>query len=129
MPVGTVSLFKVIDVAAGDYNSLAVDKEGTVYAWGSNEYGQLGRGYITPYPNVDENAVPMAVPSPFSLFKPDDAGTGYYYVPVSTPLGDSRHIVSSGWGTCAAVDYLGRGEQQWPERHRALLLSPRRTPW
>jgi len=108
VPVGVVSLlpFRVIDVAAGDYNSLAVDVQGTVYAWGSNEYGQLGNGTLSPYPAPDENAVPSAV-SGLHLFKPDGVNH-WYYVPVSTPFGDSRHIVSSGFGTCAAVDYVGR---------------------
>jgi alpha-tubulin suppressor-like RCC1 family protein len=35
---------RVISIAAGYDHSLAVREQGTVYAWGSSEYGQLGRG-------------------------------------------------------------------------------------
>ena len=33
---------KIIDIATGSAHSLALDSDGHVYAWGSNEYGQLG---------------------------------------------------------------------------------------
>lgn len=32
----------IVDIATGDYFSLAVEKDGTVYAWGHNGYGQTG---------------------------------------------------------------------------------------
>ena len=35
---------RVISISAGYDHSLAVREQGTVYAWGSSEYGQLGRG-------------------------------------------------------------------------------------
>ena len=38
-------LSDVISVAAGDTHSLALTKDGYVYAWGGNEHGQLGIGY------------------------------------------------------------------------------------
>src|SRR4029077_2891833 len=31
-------------VAAGDYHSLELDTDGTVWVWGDNSYGQLGDG-------------------------------------------------------------------------------------
>jgi alpha-tubulin suppressor-like RCC1 family protein len=34
----------VVDVEAGFYHSLALTSDGTVWAWGSNEFGQLGDG-------------------------------------------------------------------------------------
>jgi hypothetical protein len=37
-------LTNVTDIAAGDYHSLAVREEGTVYSWGVNDHGQLGLG-------------------------------------------------------------------------------------
>jgi uncharacterized repeat protein (TIGR01451 family) len=36
-------------VAAGDYHSLALKSDGTVWAWGSNHYGQLGDGTNTDH--------------------------------------------------------------------------------
>ncbi len=40
LPRGT----KVTAIAAGDVDSLAVTSAGAVYAWGNNQYGQLGDG-------------------------------------------------------------------------------------
>ena len=34
----------VIQVASGDHHSLALAKGGQLYAWGDNEFGQLGLG-------------------------------------------------------------------------------------
>jgi uncharacterized repeat protein (TIGR01451 family) len=38
------ALASVVAVAAGDAHSLAARNDGTVWAWGSNRYGQLGDG-------------------------------------------------------------------------------------
>jgi alpha-tubulin suppressor-like RCC1 family protein len=38
---------KFIDCAAGHYHSLLLNSEGTVYAFGSNKYGQLGISSFT----------------------------------------------------------------------------------
>jgi len=37
----------ILSIAAGDYHSLALCSDGTVAAWGSNSYGQLGIGSST----------------------------------------------------------------------------------
>ena len=42
---------EIVQVAAGDSHSAAVTKDGDLYMWGYNEYGQLG-----VYTNVDKNA-------------------------------------------------------------------------
>jgi alpha-tubulin suppressor-like RCC1 family protein len=41
-PIQVEGLQDMISVAAGDDHSLALRKDGTVWAWGSNKYGQLG---------------------------------------------------------------------------------------
>ena len=43
-PVRVVGLTDVIAVAAGDEHSLALKSDGTVWAWGNNNIGQLGDG-------------------------------------------------------------------------------------
>ena len=41
-PDGAGFLADVVAIAAGSYFSLAIKKDGTVWAWGDNRYGQLG---------------------------------------------------------------------------------------
>ncbi|SEN94699.1 stalk domain-containing protein [Paenibacillus sp. OV219] len=41
-PMQILGLSDVIHIAAGDNHSLAVKSDGTVWAWGGNEHGQLG---------------------------------------------------------------------------------------
>jgi alpha-tubulin suppressor-like RCC1 family protein len=41
-PVQVLGLTDVIQVSAGNNHSLAVKRDGTVWAWGGNEHGQLG---------------------------------------------------------------------------------------
>src|SRR5262249_37404323 len=58
VPVPVVGLSEVVAVSAGAGFSLALLKNGTVVAWGSNEAGQLGDGAEGP---GTESDVPVAV--------------------------------------------------------------------
>src|SRR5579863_4681663 len=55
--------FKAVDIAAGCYHSLAVSADGEIFAWGSNQDGQLGDGQ----PN-------LVNPNPIEIF-PQVPGT------------------------------------------------------
>jgi alpha-tubulin suppressor-like RCC1 family protein len=87
-PVAAVSQFEITDLASGPYNSLAVNDDGRVYAWGSNQYGQLGNGTTGSQANT-------------ATLVPNLAN-------VVTQTADGRHIVSSNYGACAVVDNLGQ---------------------
>lgn len=50
---------KVTQIASGDYHALALTKDGRVFAWGDNSYGQLGVDFEPEAPFVD---TPFALP-------------------------------------------------------------------
>ena len=43
-PKGIGYLQNIVDIKAGAYHVLALSKDGTVWAWGDNQFGQLGDG-------------------------------------------------------------------------------------
>jgi alpha-tubulin suppressor-like RCC1 family protein len=47
MPAQVTSLAGVMAIASGDLHQLALKKDGTVWAWGENEYGEVGNGTFT----------------------------------------------------------------------------------
>jgi len=51
--ITTLRGFNVTSVACGDHHSLALDKDGRVFAWGDNASGQLGFEYTTEASIVD----------------------------------------------------------------------------
>lgn len=50
---------KVTKISTGDYHSLALTKDGRVFAWGDNSFGQLGVDYEPELPYKD---TPFALP-------------------------------------------------------------------
>ena len=84
LPAGT----HVTAVAAGGFHSLALTSDGSVLAWGDNQWGQLGDGTTT--------LIPLPVPVPVDL----PAGTRV--TAVAAGLWDSLALTSDGsvlaWG-------------------------------
>ena len=54
-------LTNVVAVSAGNSHSLALKRDGTVYAWGSNNNGQLGAGDDVPVGGNSFSGVPIQV--------------------------------------------------------------------
>ena len=77
----------VTEVAAGDYTSFAVKSDGSLWVWGSNQYGARGDGS-----SGDNIANPVQVPIPNR---------------VSTPPRRGKHNVAVGAGVYAVVDTDG----------------------
>jgi len=57
--VQIIGLSDVAAVSAGDYHTVALKNDGTVWAWGNNQAGQLGNGYNTrkPIQAISENGI------------------------------------------------------------------------
>jgi alpha-tubulin suppressor-like RCC1 family protein len=88
-PTHIVSLDNTVtEVAAGDYTSFAVKNDGTLWAWGSNQYGARGDGS-----SGDNIASPVQVP---------------ISARITTPTRGGKHAVAVGTGVYAAIDTEGQ---------------------
>jgi alpha-tubulin suppressor-like RCC1 family protein len=79
---------RVTDVASGDFTSLAVLADGTVWMWGSNANGARGNGTVGG-PN---QLTPVQVPN---------------LPPIVVPSAKDRHVVAAGQNAYAVVDNNG----------------------
>ena len=85
---------KATQVSAGFYHSLALGKDGYVYAWGNNSNGQLGNN------SSSNSSVPVRVRDPDS---PTDAGKGLKATQVSAgdehslAVGNNGYVYAWGW--------------------------------
>lgn len=91
----------VVNVASGGYHSLALMSDGTVWAWGSNGYGQLGDGTGAVTYNEKVNR-PVKVR--------DAAGTGYLEDIVAIAAGDYHSLALDGDGNVWAWGYNADGQ-------------------
>jgi alpha-tubulin suppressor-like RCC1 family protein len=101
----------VTEVAAGDYTSFAVKGDGTLWVWGSNQYGARGDG--TSGGNI---ATPVQVPMPNR---------------VTTPSRRGKHTVAVGLGVYAVIDNQGQvwtWGVNWNGRLGDGTTNPRYTP-
>jgi alpha-tubulin suppressor-like RCC1 family protein len=85
----------VTAVAAGDYHTLALCSDGTIVAWGSNSYGQLGNNSTTNSP------VPVAV---------DLGGVLAGKTITGITAGSDYSLALCSEGTAAAWGYNGSGQ-------------------
>ena len=94
---------KAVQVSAGGDHSLAIDKDGSAWAWGRNVYGQLGNDTTSPNPGT--NSVPARVRDPSS---PTDASKGLKAVQVSA--GHEHSLAIDKDGNTWAWGYNQRGQ-------------------
>ena len=77
----------VTEVVAGDYSSFAVKPDGTLWMWGSNQYGARGDGSAG-----GSIVTPVQVPIPARVL---------------TPVRNGKHAIASGLAAYAALDTDG----------------------
>ena len=89
MPVQSSSLpMPPTEIAAGEYTSVAVLANGTVWTWGSNTYGARGDGSVG-----GKDLSPRPVPGLANIVTPSTKG---------------RHVVAAGLSAVAVIDNAGR---------------------
>jgi alpha-tubulin suppressor-like RCC1 family protein len=97
-PNGQGFLTGVVAVAAGGYSSLALKSDGTVWAWGDNQYGHLGIG------TGDHNAHPL----PVQVVSPN--GQGFLTGVVAIASANDHSLALKGDGTVWAWGSNFRGQ-------------------
>ncbi|MCK5160281.1 MAG: hypothetical protein KAQ99_01780 [Candidatus Aureabacteria bacterium] len=102
LPVQTDVLEDIITVNTGHHHGLALKSDGTVWAWGLNDCGQIGIGPDTP----EEMLTPVQVPGLSEII--DIAGGGYHSLAVKS----DGTVWAWGWNSW---DQLGDGTgvDQW----------------
>jgi len=78
----------VTEIAAGEYTSLAVKTDGSLWVWGSNQYGAKGDGT-----SGGEITTPVRVPT---------------VLQISTPSRNGKHAIAVGTACYAAIDTQGQ---------------------
>ncbi|WP_158566894.1 RCC1 domain-containing protein [Actinomadura craniellae] len=118
-PVQVPGLHAIVDIAAGNGHGLAVRADGTVFAWGYGQWGQLGDGMsgnrLSPTPVPGLGGVRSVAAGAFHslALRPDGTvwswgnndggqlGNDTFTSPIRTPV----HMVASGVAEIAAGDF------------------------
>lgn len=107
-PVLVSSLQDIIALSSGNNFTLALKKDGTVWAWGDNGYGQLGNGKE----NTAHESIPAKVVGP--------EGNGYLQDIVAIASGDRHALALESDGTVWAwgdnsSGQLGNGDNDYQD--------------
>ncbi|PST47864.1 hypothetical protein COO72_10925 [Bifidobacterium callitrichos] len=98
-----------IQVSAGNLYSLAIGDDGNTYAWGNNNYGQLGND------SIDESHVPVKVTMPEGVKTFTQVSAGHYH---SLAIGDDGNTYA--WGN----NYYGQlGNNSTDESHVPVKVT------
>lgn len=110
----------IVQVSASASSSYALDNKGQVWAWGRNQYANLGLGTV----NTDVNSTPVLVPMPVGV-KITAIANGRDHV---IALTDSGKVYAWGLNATSQVGFSGykyKGTTgEWP----SLVISPRSLP-
>nr|WP_232345384.1 InlB B-repeat-containing protein [Bifidobacterium sp. W8104] len=114
-PAGVPTDFTYVQVSAGKWHSLAVGSDGYVYAWGSNQHGQLGNNTTT------YSSVPVRVRDPAS---PTDPSKGLKAIQVSAgdehslALDSDGYVYAWGWNDNGRLGNNSTSDSSFPVRVR-----------
>lgn len=109
---------KVVQIASGDYHSLALTKDGRLFAWGDNSFGQLGVEFEPDAPFIDTPfAIPLKKMYRLSTYSPKitsvaaGGASSFFTVDATRVLGPEEEATKiRGLGTVTADTWsCGRG--------------------
>ena len=84
---GSEYLTDVVQVTAGNWHSMALKANGTVYAWGWGQYGQLGNGYTTNSDDTDKYSYEKIYSAPVQVLngaQASDTAVSYTHLTLPT---------------------------------------------
>ena len=90
----------IAQISGGLMHTVAIDKEGKVYTWGNNEYGQLGDGMIT------NSALPICISDKENELKGKrmvDISAGYGH---TVALDEERKVYTWGYNEFGQLGYV-----------------------
>lgn len=129
-PAGVDAGFRFTQISAGHYEyndySLALGSDGNAYAWGSNQYAQLGNPSI-PSTSCSASAKCYSA-TPVKVINPDGTGPGFRYTQVSSGYRTSIALGNDGkayaWGS--NYDGLLGNTAAWnsPQQYRNGSIKP-----
>ena len=102
---GSEYLTDVVQVTAGNWHSMALKANGTVYAWGWGQYGQLGNGYTTNSDDTDKYSGEKIYSAPVQVLNgAQTSETGYLKEVVQIDaMGGTGRGEKNRFGTSLAV--------------------------
>ena len=102
---GSKYLTDVVQVTAGNWHSMALKANGTVYAWGWGQYGQLGNGYTTNRDDTDYYSYEKIYSAPVQVLNGEQTSeTGYLKEVVQIDaMGGTGRDGKNRFGTSLAV--------------------------
>ncbi len=109
-----------VAVEAGWESSYAVAEDGTLYAWGGDDYGELGTNSYETWGSTDELS-PVTVRLPDGVGTVDVAAGAYFAIVIGTD------DVVYAWGD-DAIGQLGSGQTHEHPHLDGRLMSPEPVP-
>lgn len=117
VPLSVTRILRSKDVAAGNSHSLALTTDGQIYAWGYNDFGQLGNGTTTNAP------FPRPVSFPHGVTNWTAIAAGNYH---SLALGNDGNAYAWGYAEFGA---LGNGAFTNASLPQRVVLPAGVTNW
>lgn len=124
---GSTQAGTIVQVIASANSSYAVDDQGKLWAWGRNQYGNLGQGTLcNPREGcTDLNPTPVVVKLPEGVHI-TEAATGRDHVLARS---DDGKVYAWGLNATSQVGYMGEGYKDTEQAWDSYVTTPKLLPW